>query len=213
MKDFLNIDCMECLKTCSDNYFDLAIVDPPYGVGEDGLKNHSRSNSAKAKAYIPKEWDKSTPARKYFTELIRVSKNQIIWGANHFGNMPPSSSWIVWDKENGNNDFADAELAYTSFNSAVRIFKFRWAGMLQGDMKNKEIRIHPTQKPIQLYKWILRNYAKPTDKILDTHVGSGSSLIAFEDFGCEYVGYEIDKDYYEDASKRLANHKSQLKMF
>jgi len=216
MKDFILGDCMDYLPDFADNYFDLAIVDPPYGIGEDGLKNHSRGKATKPTLYTPKEWDKSPPIAEYFKELQRVSEYQIIWGGNHFiENIPNanSSSWIIWDKQNGNNDFADAELAHTSFTSAVRIFKFRWAGMLQGDMKNKEQRIHPTQKPVQLYKWLLRNYAQSHFKVLSTHVGSASDLIAFEDFGCEYVGYEIDEDYYKAACKRLEIHKRQLSLF
>ncbi len=123
-----------------------------------------------------------------------------------------SSCWIVWDKKNGNTDFADCELAWTSFNTTVRKFEFMWHGMLQGNMKNKEVRIHPTQKPVQLYKWLLKNYAKPDFKIIDTHAGSCSSVIAFEDFGCQWIAFEIDKDYYESALKRIENHKAQLKM-
>jgi len=152
-----NEDCMETMSRYEDNFFDLAIVDPPYGIGEDGAKNHSRDKAAKAKRYSAKNWDNSAPNVEYFTELKRVSKHQIIWGANHFiENIPNASSscWVVWDKDN-TGDFADAELAYTSLKTAVRIFKYRWNGMLQQDMKNKEIRIHPTQKPVKLYAWIL----------------------------------------------------------
>lgn len=194
-----------------DKYFDLAIVDPPYGIGEDGLKNHSRGKLAKPTLYQPKNWDRTVPDEKYFSELFRVSKEQIIWGANHFL-AKTSPCWIVWDKRNGDNDFADCELAWTSFKSAVRKFEFRWAGMLQENMKNKEERIHPTQKPIALYKWLLTKYAKPNDKILDTHVGSASSLIACEDLGFDYVGYELDADYYKSACKRIEQFRSQLKL-
>ena len=156
-----NWDRMEYMKGIPDNYYDLAIVDPPYGIGEDGLKNHSRGKLAKAKQYTPKTWDSDSPSETYFSELFRISKNQIIWGANHFISKIPYNSpcWIVWDKQNGDNDFADCELAWTSFKYAVRKFTFRWAGMLQGDMKNKEERIHPTQKPVRLYEWILKHYA------------------------------------------------------
>ncbi len=223
------LDCMEGMKHFPDNYFDLAIVDVPYGIKEDGRKTKGR-NIRKDGSFIPKkigdktiivkpkdyklgEWDSNTPEKEYFTELKRVSKNQIIWGANHLGEMPSSSCWIVWDKKNGYNDFADAELAYTSFKSAVRIFSWKWAGMLQEDMKNKEHRIHPTQKPVQLYKWLLRNYAEKDFKILDTHVGSGSSIIAFEHFGCEWIGFEIDKDYYDAANKRIKNELAQVRLF
>ena len=157
-----NMDCMEYMRQFPDNFFDLAVVDPPYGIGEDGAKNHSRSKLAKAKEYTPKKWDSSAPDSSYLNELIRVSKNQIIWGANHFISRIPidSSCWIVWDKQNGNNDFADCELAWTSFSKAVRKFVFQWAGMLQGNMKHKEIRIHPTQKPVALYAWIFKNFAR-----------------------------------------------------
>lgn len=208
----LNMDCMELMAQYPDKYFDLAIVDPPYGIGEDGKKNHSRDKIAKAKKYTPKNWDKDSPDVEYFRELIRVSKNQIIFGANHFISKIPfdSSCWIVWDKENGGSDFADCELAWTSFKSSVRKFTYRWNGMLQGDMKNKEIRVHPTQKPIKLYEWLLRNYAESGQKILDTHLGSGSSAIAAHRLGFDFVGCEIDKEYFDAAVKRFEAHKSQL---
>jgi len=143
-----------------------------------------------------------------------VSKNQIIWGANHFISRfcKDSSCWIVWDKDNS-GDFADCELAWTSFPSAVRKFKFRWNGMLQENMKNKEVRIHPTQKPVALYEWLLGQYAKQGDKILDTHVGSASSLIACHNLGFEYVGFELDSDYFKAASERLETVKNQFSIF
>lgn len=211
----LNCDCMEYMATVPDKYFDLAIVDPPYGIGEDGLKNHSRGKYAKPTLYTPKEWDRETVTSEYIKELRRISKNQIIWGANHFISKVSidSPSWIVWDKQNGENDFADCELAWTSHTTAVRQFTFRWAGMLQGNMKEKEDRIHPTQKPVQLYKWLLRNYATPDMKIIDTHLGSGSSAIAAYDFGCDFVGTEIDREYYDAAVKRFNIHKMQTKLF
>jgi len=213
--DLYNVDCMEYMKTCKDNQFDLAIVDPPYGIGEDGKSNHSRGKLAKSKKYTPKNWDKEPPAKDYFQELKRVSKNQIIWGANHFiENIlnANSSCWIVWDKDN-TGDFADCELAYSSFKTAVRLFKWRWNGMLQQDMKNKEVRIHPTQKPVALYKWLLKNYAKEGDKILDTHLGSGSIAIACDYMGFDLVGCELDKEYYDAACKRLEPYRQQQKMF
>ena len=159
--------------------------------------------------------DAQSPDKEYFDELIRVSKNQIIWGANHFiSNIPYNSScWIVWDKNNGNNYFADCELAWTSFSSAVRKYKYTWQGMLQEDMKNKQIRIHPTEKPIQLYKWLLKNYAKQGDKILDTHFGSLSIGIACHDLGFQLTACELDKHYYEAGKKRLKQHQSQLTIF
>lgn len=211
-----NMDCMDCMeymRTLPDKAFDLAVVDPPYGIGESGVKNHTRSNIAKAKNYKPFFGkDLYPPGKEYFLQLVRISKNQIIWGANHFANRlfnPSSSFWLVWDKENGGNDFADCELAYTSFHSSVRIFRFRWAGMLQGDMKNKEKRIHPTQKPVALYAWIFANYAKPGDKILDTHLGSGSSRIAAYDAGLDFVGCEIDTEYFDLQEQRFQAYAAQ----
>jgi len=207
---------MQLMARYEDNHFDLAIVDPPYGIGECGAKNHSRSNATKATLYTAKNWDSSAPNKEYFNELIRVSKNVIIWGANHFiENIPNqnSSCWIIWDKVNGDNDFADCELAWTNYKTSVRKFKFRWAGMLQGDMLNKETRIHPTQKPVALYKWILDKYAKPNDKILDTHLGSGSIAIACHDYGFDLTACELDKEYYDKAMQRINNHTNQQKLF
>ena len=209
-------DNMEYMKNIPDKYYDLCVIDPPYGIGEDGLKNHSRGKAAKAKKYTPKNWDNEPPQKEYFNELIRISKHQIIWGANHFISRIPydSSCWIVWDKQN-TGDFADCELAWTSFKSAVRKFSFRWNGMLQGDMKNKEIRIHPTQKPVKLYEWIYLNYAKEGMKILDTHLGSGSSAIAAHkvNMKLEFVGIEIDEEYYNNAVKRIKWETSQGSLF
>jgi site-specific DNA-methyltransferase (adenine-specific) len=203
---------MEAMKGMKDGAFELAICDPPYGIGEDGESNHSRGCLAPTTKFTPKKWDRDKPSTEYFNELFRVSKNQIIWGANHFGNFPGSSCWIVLDKLNGNTDFADCELAYTSFATAVRKCSLRWQGMLQHDMKNKEIRIHPTQKPVRLYQWLLLNYAKPGDRILDTHLGSGSSAIAADIMGYDFTGYEIDLEYYTAALARLRKHQSQGKL-
>ena len=212
-----NMDCMEFMATMPDNYYELAIVDTPYGIGENGSSNKSRGKMAIAKDYKAFAGnDASAPTREYFVELTRVSKNQIIWGANHFANnlpTPSSSCWIVWDKVNGNNEFADSELAFTSFKTAVRNFKFQWQGMLQGDMKNKEFRIHPTQKPVKLYEWLLTNYAKTGDKILDTHGGSFSSAIACNNLGFEFTGIELDADYYNAAVKRVTAANQQIRMF
>jgi len=203
----INADCMDYMKTCKDNEFDLAIVDPPYGIGENGDRNKSRGKLAKAQDYKSfAGGDTNAPEVEYFEQLKRVSKNQIIWGANHFVERIPaasSPSWVVWDKQNGKSDFADCELAYTSFKTAVRMYTFQWAGMLQGDMKNKEHRIHPTQKPAKLYQWLLDKYAKPTDRILDTHLGSASSAIAAHYFGCEFVGIELDEDYFKASQERF----------
>jgi len=207
---------MKLMARYPDNHFELAIVDPPYGIGEDGKKNHSRSKKAKSKEYKAKNWDKSAPNKEYFLELKRVSKNQIIWGSNHFiENIPSanSSCWIVWDKVNGKTDFADCEMAYASFKTAVRKFTFTWHGMIQGDMKNKEERIHPTQKPVKLYEWLLMNYAKKGDKILDTHLGSGSIALACHNLGFNLTACELDKDYFDASLKRIKKHTDQLTIF
>ena len=197
---------MEVMASYPDGYFDLAVVDPPYGIGEDGRKNHTRGKLAKASDYQSNSrYDDCIPTAEYFKELKRVSKNQIIWGGNYFLDyLGNTKSFVVWDKENGNNDFADCELAWTSHDKAVRKAKFRWAGMLQGDMKYKEERIHPNQKPVRLYYWIYLTYAKPEFKILDTHSGSGNSAIAAEEFGIsEYVGCEIDPFYHGKSLQRF----------
>ena len=210
-----NEDCMAVMARYPDKHFDLAVVDPPYGIGEDGASNHSRGKSAKATLYTPKNWDKEPPPLEYFYELFRVSKNQIVWGANHFISRMPydSSCWVIWDKENGENDFADCEMAWASFKTAVRRFKFRWLGMLQGNMKDKEIRMHPTQKPVALYDWIFNKYAKPNDLILDTHLGSGSSRIAAYKNKINFVGCELDKEYFEAQEKRFKQFTAQLTLF
>lgn len=215
-----NIDCMLAMKEIPDKYFDLAIVDPPYGIGEDGSKNRTRGGCGKSLAKgqdFPafEGNDKEPPPKEYFNELMRVSKNQIIFGANHFISRIPydSSCWIVWDKKNGNTDFADCELAWTSFDTAVRKFAFLWNGMLQENMKNKETRIHPTQKPIELYRWILSKYAKTGDKILDTHAGSCSSLIACYEEGFDFLGFELSKYYFEKGNERLQQRMAQIRMF
>jgi site-specific DNA-methyltransferase (adenine-specific) len=196
-----------------DNYFDIAVVDPPYGIGEDKTKRPSRGKT-KTKAHISKNWDKEPPTIEYFNELKRVSKNQIIWGANHFIDKMPykSSCWIVWDKKTvGNN--ADCELAYTSFKTAVRKFSYMWEGFWQEKMGDKEKRIHPTQKPVDLYKWVLDKYAKQGDKILDTHLGSGSIAIACHDYKFELTACELDKEYFDKAMERINNHVAQQKLF
>jgi len=207
-----NIDCLPYMKQCSDKQFDLAIVDPPYGIGMDGGLIGG-DNLGMATRYEKKEWDIVIPQKEYFQELQRISRNQIIWGGNYFiENLKNSSCWIVWDKDNSGN-FADAELAWTSFKTAVRIYQFRWNGMLQQDMKNKELRIHPTQKPVALYKWLLHNYAKPGDKIIDTHLGSGSIALACEEYGFDLTACEIDKEYFDAASKRLSDYRVQMRLF
>lgn len=215
---FYNMDCMEGMKQFSDGYFELAICDPPYGINYDlavsknGGKQYGKSLAPK-QTYHTANWDKAIPNKEYFDELFRVSKNQIIWGGNYFTVFLPSTkSWVVWDKrcdEKYNNDFGDCELAWCS-KGVARVFRFLYNGMIQEDMKHKEYRIHPTQKPVQLYKWLLTNYAKPGDKILDTHVGSASSLIACHELGFKYVGFEIDADYYALAKKRLEQETAQM---
>ena len=208
------MDCMEGMKQYPDKYFDLACVDVPYGIDMDGGKIGG-NNLGEAKDYIKKSWDKEAPDTAYFKELCRVSKNQIIWGANHFiANIPNanSSCWIVWDKDNTGN-FADCELAWASFKTTVRKVKIRWNGMLQQNMKEKEMRIHPTQKPVQLYDWIFKNYASEGQKILDTHLGSQSSRISANKNKLHFTGFELDPDYFRDGNKRYEYHVSQLTLF
>ena len=221
---FYNMDCMEGMKEFPDKYFDLAIVDPPYGIGvqtmqytKTGKRHSTRKSAAACRDYRrTDEWD-IKPSAEYFEELQRVSKHQIIWGGNYFSDiLPPSKSFIILDKRTSDemrNDFADCEYAWMSKGLGVaRVFRFLWMGMLQGDMKHKEERFHPTQKPVALYRWILANYAKQGDKLLDTHVGSASSMIAFEERGFDYVGFEIDADYYQKAQKRLEENRAQISM-
>ena len=203
--EVFNMDCLEYMKTLPDNCFDLCIADPPYGIGESRKKNNSRGKLAKAKSYTVKGWDDEALDVSFFNEILRVSKHAIIWGSNHFISKLPydSSCWIVWDKENGENDFEDCELAWTNFKTAVRRFKFRWQGMLQGNMKNKEERIHPTQKPVALYSWLLKNYGKEGDKIFDPILGSGSGRIAAYKMGFDFVGCEIDEEYFRLSEERF----------
>lgn len=218
MIELLNCDCMEYMRGLPDKAFDLAIVDPPYGIDAantfGGDERKSGNGAANKTAFEKKDWDLNVPDKSYFDELMRVSKNQIIWGANYMSNfLPPSMGWIVWDKDNGTTKFSDAEIAFSSFNRALRIWKYTWNGMLQGDMKNKELRIHPTQKPVKLYEWLLQNYAKQGDRILDTHLGSGSSAIAAHYGGFDFVGCELDTDYFNASSKRFEQATAQLAMF
>jgi site-specific DNA-methyltransferase (adenine-specific) len=213
-----NCDCMELMKTFTDNQFDLAIVDPPYGIDAaetfGGEKRKSGNGVAMKTAFEKKNWDSEIPTKEYFDELKRVSKNQIIWGANYMTTyLPPSMGWIVWDKDNGTTKFSDCELAYSSFDRALRKFKYMWNGMLQENMKNKEIRIHPTQKPVQLYQWILDNYAEQGQSILDTHLGSGSIAIACNDMGFNLTACELDKDYFEAACQRIKRESQQERLF
>ena len=204
LNNFYNEDCLEAMKEIPDNYFDLAIVDPPYGIGAGKEKPHNGW-----KDYGIKEWDNNSPDKEYFDELFRVSKNQIIWGANHFISKLPInfSCFLIWDKGQRNFSLADGEMAWTSFKSSARFFNYSRAKALQ------EGKIHPTQKPVALYHWLLNNYAKEGDRILDTHVGSVNSLIACHDLGFDYIGFELDEDYYRKATERLERHKSQMNLF
>lgn len=199
---FYNMDCMEGMAQFPDKFFELAIVDPPYGIGMDGgCVGYKGFN-----VFDKKTWDNATPTDAYFAELQRVSQNQIIWGGNYFG-LPPTRCVIIWDKGEGfyNRTYAEAELAWTSFDKNVKIFKRD--PLAKGDYHGK---IHPTQKPIALYRWLLQHYAKPGDKIIDTHVGSASSLIACHEKGFQYVGFELDPDYYSAANARLERAKAQV---
>ena len=195
-------DCLEVMKDIPDNYFDLCLTDPPYGIGEAKKNNASRGKLAIAKDYGKKDWDNEIPQKEIFDEIFRVSKNQIIFGGNYFVEyLKNSSCWLVWDKNNFGNDFADCELAWTNFKLAVRKYKWTWNGMLQEDMKHKEIRIHPTQKPVGLLKQILRDYYKE-GIVLDCFSGSGSTAIACYDLNIPFICIEKDKDYYDKSVER-----------
>ena len=210
------MDCMEGMAQFPDKYFDLAIVDPPYGIkrdeGFEGFEGFGGFGKPIARKRYKGGWDDKPPSKEYFIELERISINQIIWGGQFFTDkIKQSGHWIFWDKINTMPTFGDGELAYTSFNrGSVKRFIFQYNGLLG---KEPEERINATQKPIALYKWLLKNYAKPEFKIIDTHAGSCSSVIAFLEFGCQWIAFEIDKDYYQAASKRIENYKLQLKLF
>ena len=199
MNSFICGDCMEYMPQFPDNYFDLAVVDPPYGI--------NIQKSGRLKKYNTKNvWDNQIPSDEYFKELFRVSKNQIIWGGNYF-NLPPTKCFLIWDKKQPEDiSFASCEFAWTSFNTVVKTFYY-------SPFADRDKRIHTTQKPVALYEWILSRYAKEGDIILDTHVGSASSLIACHNMGFKYIGFEKDKHYYDLANKRLQEHKSQLTVF
>ena len=212
--EIYNEDCMSALKSMRENEFELAIVDPPYGIG---INKQSLGEGGglyrQPKTYKRGDWDYNIPTDKYFIELQKHTHNQIVWGGNYY-NLYPTPCYIVWDKNNGATDFADCELAWTSFKSPVRKYKYTWSGFVQQKMgKDKESKIHPTQKPIQLYKWLLKNYAKENDRILDTHLGSGSIAIACWEMGFDLVGYELDTDYFEATCKRLNDHFNQQTIF
>ena len=211
-----NEDNMELMKRYPDNYFDLAIVDPPYGIDADNKNNgknsdrHEKTSLAKINTYKKTNWDNETPNEKYFKELLRVSKKQIIWGANFFG---LKGGYLYWHKNVTMPTYSTGELAWLSWLNKLDFLNLTWHGMLQHDMQNKETRIHPTQKPVALYKWLLDKYAKQGDKILDTHLGSGSIAIACHDYDFELTACELDKDYYDKAIERIKNHVSQQKLF
>lgn len=224
------MDCMQGMKEFPDKYFDLAIVDPPYGRKEHGGRNRSgyvrQKNGGKIFVkdgqYENRNWDNEPPSEDYFNELMRVSKNQIIFGYNYF-DYPLIGGCIVWDKCNDGSDQSDAEIAYCSMNDRVDIFRYMWRGMFQGksitegtiQQGNKalnEKRIHPTQKPVALYEWLLNRYAKPNDIILDTHVGSASSLIACYNTNHKFVGFELDEYYYKASKQRLDTEMAQMRL-
>lgn len=208
---FFNCDCNNFLKECGDKSYSLGLVDPPYGIGINGSVGGEKC--AKVKQYKNKGWDKKIPKPEYFKQLFRISHNQIIWGGNYMlESLHNTSCFLVWDKNNSGN-FADCELAWTSFNSAVRLFKFTWNGMIQENMKNKEIRIHETQKPVKLYRWILQNYAKKGDTIIDTHGGSFSLAIACEIEGFDLDIMEKDVEYFDQALNRFKIHVQQKRLF
>lgn len=195
-----NQDCLEAMRAMPDKAFDFAIIDPPYGLPEDSLNGRGQMQTRALR--LDTQWD-TAPTEEFFTELNRVSRNQIIWGGNHF-TLPPCRGFIVWDKKQPWDSFAACEYAWTSFNCPAKMFVFdnRYAG-----------KVHPTQKPVALYKWLLTNYAKEGDTILDTHLGSGSSRIAAYDLGFDFTGYELDKDYFEAQERRFADHIAQANLF
>lgn len=198
-----NLDCLEAMRQMPDNAFDLAIVDPPYGIGAD--KKNAHSNIRDNDKWKDVDWDSETPSQEYFEELFRVSRNQIIWGGNYFLDkiQRPSRGMIVWDKTIHGNTLADCELAWSSIDKPARIYQENIV------FTTLEGRIHPTQKSAKLYRWILKNYAKPGDKILDTHLGSGSSRIACYDLGFDFTGYELDADYFAAQEERFKRHTAQ----
>lgn len=231
LNNYYNMDCMDGMKLIPDKYFELAIVDPQWGRKEHGGKDRSRyvkQDNGKltlvpSGKYKKKNWDSEPAGKEYFDELFRVSKHQIIWGENYF-DIPFGPGRIIWDKCNDGSDQSDCEVAYNSLTDRVDIFRYMWRGMFQGksiteghiqqgDKSKNEIRIHPTQKPVNLYKWILKSFAKTGWKILDTHVGSASSLIACHQMGFEFMGFETDKDYYGDSLDRLNKVRMQISIF
>jgi len=204
----INADCVEVMKTFEDKQFDLAIVDPPYGLGIDGQKKDIRKGQQIRKGHEFKGWDNAIPNTEYWEQLFRVSKNQIVWGGNYFTEfLPPTKAWIFWYKGQQDLTMSDGEMAWTSFNKVTRMVDIHRTHIWQ------EKPIHPTQKPVKLYDWILDRYAMESNLILDTHVGSGGLRISCNKAGKQFVGFEIDKDYYEAQEKRFKDFVSQLRMF
>ena len=211
ISEVYNMDCVAGMRQYPDKYFDLAIVDPPYGIGAGGTNFKNGTSKNKTIDFRDEDWDKKIPPAEYWKELFRVSENQIVWGGNYMTEyLPPKSCWLFWDKGTGNNSYADGELAWTSFDGAMRKITKSWVG---ANAKDGLERIHPTQKPIYLYDWILNRYAKPNDLILDTHLGSGSSRIAAYRNGFDFVGFELDKDYFESQEKRFKTELMQPRLF
>ena len=204
-----NEDNMELMSRYPDKYFDLAIVDPPYGLGIDGQKKSVNKNPKhNRKEHLRKNWDNSIPSPAYFNELFRVSKHQIIWGGNYFTKyLEPTKAWIFWYKGQNDLTMSDGEMAWTSFETVTRQVEINRAQLISQNT------FHPTEKPYKLYKWLLDKYAKPNDKILDTHLGSGSIAIACHDYGFDLTACELDKEYFDKAMKRIKLHQSQLKLF
>jgi len=203
------MDCIEGMKQFPDKFFDLAVVDPPYGIG--AAKQIDLGNSNKKVKHKTKDWDNTIPTAEYFAELFRVSKNQIIWGGNYFiEHLKNTRCFIVWNKENGTNNMADCELAWTSFKTSVRMYS---GHIFKGIGNSNYVTIHPTQKPTRLYEWIFDKYASEGDLILDTHLGSQSSRIAANKAGLDFVGFEIDREYFDNGNKRFKNFVSQGVLF
>jgi site-specific DNA-methyltransferase (adenine-specific) len=206
-----NCDCMEFMKNTPDKYYDLAITDPPFFSGPKKTGFYKGGNSKRYNEYPSiKNW--TNPKQEYFNELLRISKFQIIFGINYYNIEYLGSGRIIWDKLNDSTSFSDCEIAYTNLFNHVRIFRFLWNGFLQGN-KIKEIRVHPTQKPVELYLWLLKNYAKPNDKIFDSHIGSGSIRIACDELQHEFEGCELDKHYFDAQELRFNKYKQQLNLF
>ena len=217
LNQIIHADCMDIMKDIPDKYFELAIVDPPYGIGADDKNNTNKKQSTKSatesKKYGNQKWDSFIPDKKYFEELFRISKNQIIWGVNYYNCFDLSGGRIYWNKNVTMPTYSDGELAYCSLINSVKSVTITWHGMIQENMKQKEIRIHPTQKPVALYRWLLQNYAKPGDKIIDTHSGSGSCAIACHLEKFEFLAIEKDEDYYKASVKRLEEIRQQGVLF